>query len=59
MVKTATNLLIFRASPAAYGRSQARGRTGAVAISLYHSHSNARSEPHLGSTQQLTAMSDP
>ena len=27
-----------------YGGSQARGRIGAVAIGLYHSHSNARSE---------------
>ena len=31
----------------AYGRSQARGRNGAAAASLGHSHSNARSEPCL------------
>ena len=29
------------------GSSQARGRTGATAATLCHSHSNARSEPHL------------
>ena len=37
--------LHFKASPAAYGNSQARGPIGAVAAGLYHSHSNARSEP--------------
>ena len=31
----------------AYGSSQARGRIGATG--LHHSHSNARSEPHLQS----------
>ena len=45
-----------RATPEAYGDSQARGRIGAVAASLHHSHSNARSEPHLRLTPQLTAM---
>ena len=34
---------LFRTTPAAYGGSQARGRIGAVADGLYHSHSNARS----------------
>ena len=34
----------FRAS---YGGSQARGPVGAVAASLYHRHSNTRSEPSL------------
>ena len=38
---------LFRATPAAYGGSQARGQTGAVAAGLHHSHSNARSEPCL------------
>ena len=37
----------FRATPTAYGGSQARGQIGGVAASLRHSHSNARSEPHL------------
>ena len=36
-------LLLFRATPAAYGSSQARGRIGAAAASLCHS--NAGSEP--------------
>ena len=31
--------------PTEYGGSQARGRIGAVAAGLYHSHSNAGSEP--------------
>ena len=35
------------AAPAAYGGSQARGGIGAAATGLRHSHSNARSEPHL------------
>ena len=35
--------LLFRATPMAYGGSQARG----PAASLHHSHSNAGSEPHL------------
>ena len=50
----------FRAtSAAAYGGSQARGRIGAVAASHSHSHSNARSEPCLRPTLQLTAAPDP
>ena len=40
--------LPFRAAPAAYGISQARGQIRAVAAC--HSHSNARSEPCLWST---------
>ena len=36
--------LLFRASPEAYGGSQARGQIGAVAAGLHRSHSNARSE---------------
>ena len=42
-------LFLFRASPVAYGGSQARGQMGAVAASLHHSHSNARFEPCLQS----------
>ena len=49
----------FRAVPSAYGSFQAMGQFGAVAASLYHSHSNEGSEPHLQSTTQLTAMPDP
>ena len=40
-------LNLFRAIPMAYGGSQARGRIGAVAASLCHSHSNAGSKPLL------------
>ena len=49
----------FRASPMAHGSSQTRGLIGAAAASLCHSHSNARSKPHLQLTPQLTAMPDP
>ena len=47
---------IFTAAPASYGSSQARGRIGAVAASLQHSHDNNGSEPHLRPTPQLVAM---
>ena len=39
--------LLFRATPAAYGSSQARDQIGAAAAGLHHSHSNARSKPRL------------
>ena len=39
--------LSFRATPVAYGGSQARSQIGAVAAGLHHSHSNVGSEPHL------------
>ena len=48
-----------RAAPAPYGGSQARGLIGAIADGLYHSHSNAGSEPRLRPTPQLRAMPDP
>ena len=48
-----------RAPPVAHGGSQARGPLGAVAAGLRQSHSNARSEPHLQPTPQLTATPDP
>ena len=51
--------LFSRAAPSAYGGSQARGPIGAVAASLHHSHSHARSELNLRPTSQLTAMLDP
>ena len=50
---------LFRATPIAYGSSQARGQIRAVAASLHHSHSNAGSEPHQQPTPQLTATPDP
>ena len=36
-----------RATPAAYGGSQARGLIGTEAAGLHQSHSNAGFEPHL------------
>ena len=50
-------LCFFRAVPAAYGGSQARGGIEAVAAGLYHTHSNVKSEARL--RPQLTAMPDP
>ena len=49
----------FRAVPAAYGGSQARGPIGATAAFLHHSCGNARSEPRLQPTPQLKATPDP
>ena len=40
-------LSFFRATPAAYGGSQARGQMGATAAGLRHSYSNAGTEPCL------------
>ena len=42
-----TLFFFFRAKPAAYGSSQAKGPIRAAAASLHHSHSNRESEPHL------------
>ena len=39
--------LLLVATPTAYGSSQARGRIGAAAAGLHHSHSNVGSEPQL------------
>ena len=50
---------LFRAASAAYGSSQARGQIQVTAGGLHHSHINARSEPHLHPTPQLTATKDP
>ena len=45
--------------PAAYGGSQDRGQTGAVATGLRQNHSHAGSETRLQPTPQLTATPDP
>jgi len=52
------SFFLFRAAPKAYGGSQARGLIGAIAAGLYHSHNNARSEPRLQPTPQLTVPLD-
>ena len=49
----------FRAAPATCGGSQAGGPIGAVAASLHHSHSHARSKLRLQPTPQLPATLDP
>ena len=51
--------LLFRATPTAYGGSQARHLIGATAAGHSHSHSNARSEARLQPTPQLMATPDP
>ena len=51
--------LLFRATLMAYRRSQARGQIRATAASQRHNHRNARSEPRLQPTPQLTATLDP
>ena len=53
------SLLFFRATPAAYGGSQARDQIRAVAAGLCQSHSNVISKPHLQPTPQIMAMPDP
>ena len=50
---------LFKAPPTAYGGSQTRGQTRAVATGLHHSHSNAGSKPCLQPTPQFTATTDP
>ena len=51
--------LFFFRMPVAYGSSQAKGPIGAEAASLHHSHSNARLEPRLPPTWELTVLLDP
>ena len=50
---------LFKATPEAYGGSQARGQIESVAAALHHSHSNARSKLRLRPTPQLMARLDP
>ena len=48
----------FRAAPAAYGGSQARGPIRPTAAGLHHSHSHNRSEAH-GNARSLTHWARP
>ena len=48
-----------KATPTAYGASQARGPIRAVAAGPHHSHSKARSESRLQPTSQLIATPEP
>ena len=66
LLLSASSFCLFRALPAAYGKSQARVWIGATAAGLDHRHSNARSESHLrtyttthGSTGLLTHWARP
>ena len=49
--------MLFRATRAAYGSSQARGQIEAAALSPHQQHTG--SGPHLRPTSQLTAIPDP
>ena len=49
----------FRATPVAYGSSQARDQIGASATGHSHSHSKVGSEPHLQPMPQIMAIQDP
>ena len=51
--------VFFMATLMTYGSSQARGQIGAIAVSLHHRHSNARSKLCLPSIPQLMAIPDP
>ena len=51
--------MLFRATPLAYGSSQANGRIRAAAVSHSRSHSHTGSKPCLQPTPQLTAKPDP
>ena len=50
---------LSRATPTAYGGSQARGHIGAASAGLHHSHSNMGSELRLQPKPQLMATLDP
>ena len=52
-------VLLFWATPAAYGSSQARDPIRTAAASLDHRHTNAGSKPNLWPRTQQTAMQDP
>ena len=51
--------VLSRATPEAYGGSQAKGPIRPTAAGLHHSHSNMGSEPHLQTSPELTATLDP
>ena len=48
--------ILFRATPAVYGGSQAWGRFGAATTTLHHSHSNARSFNSLKEARDRTCI---
>ena len=53
------NFFIFRATPAAYRSSWARGQNGAAAAGLHHNHDNTGFQVHLQHTRQCVATPDP
>ena len=56
---TAFFFFLFRATPATYGSSQARGRIGAASDTYATATGSARSKLHLWPTPQLAATPDP
>ena len=59
IVQSSTIYFYFLATPVTYGSSQARGRIGAAAAGLCHSHSKVGFQPHLRPTPQLMVTPDP
>ena len=51
-------VFLLRATPEAYGSSQARDQIQAVAASLHHSHSNAGSDPLSKARDQTRLLMD-
>ena len=58
LISTSFFLFLFMATLTAYGSSQERSQIGAIAASLSHNHSNARSDPHLWLIPELVAAPD-
>ena len=56
---SSSSFLLFRATPARYGSSQARSQIGAPAAGLRHSHSNARFELHMQPMPRFASTPDP
>ena len=59
LVPSAFIFFLCRATPEAYGGSQARGQMGATAAGLHHSHSHTGSKPQLRPMPYLVAAPDP
>ena len=57
--KCSSVFLLLMAAPEAYGSSEARGRIGAAAAGLFHSHSNTRPGLHLQPFPQPVTGPDP
>ena len=59
LIKNFLSFFFFRATPTAYGGSQARGPIGAVSADLHQSYSNSGSELGLPPTPQQRWILNP